>query len=315
MNIQQNYQMLTAWIEKESFCGWDPHDALNSPLLKKLTGKNRKMGQMWVQLIKRCPVNFRPILGIKKDYNPKAMGLFLGSYLHKYQQCHSETGLTQVRFFSDWLQNNVSRDWSGACWGYNFDWPNRNFFAPAGLPTVVNTAFNGLALIEDYQITGNQTSLSLACSTCNFIMHDLNHLNSVKGETCLSYTPLDHRFVHNANVLGAWLLAEVYALTGEVELARMANSCAQFTLNQQLQDGSWPYGVASNDQWVDSFHTGYVLVGLKHTAQLLGIKNAFENIQKGYDYWEKHLFDQDGLPKYYTNALYPIDIHTISQEY
>ena len=34
------------------------------------------------------------------------------------------------------------------CWGYNFDWQSRNFFAPRDTPTIVPTAFAARALIE-----------------------------------------------------------------------------------------------------------------------------------------------------------------------
>src|SRR5437868_2984242 len=71
---------LDHWIEAEGFAGWDPYDALNSPLLRALTFGSRRLGQVWVQLLKRSPLNLRSLLRISKGYNPKGMGLFLASY-------------------------------------------------------------------------------------------------------------------------------------------------------------------------------------------------------------------------------------------
>lgn len=311
--IQISSQRLDAWIEGASFRGWDPFDALNSPLLKKLTGTNRRIGQLWVQLFKRSPINFRPFLGISKAYNPKAMGLFLGTYMRKYQCSRSNGDLMKAQFFAKWLAENQSKDWSGACWGYNFDWPNRAFFAPARTPTVVNTAFIGMALLDHYRLTGNQNSLEIARSACEFIQRDLNRYEGAEGEICLSYTPLDHRFVHNANILSAWLLAEVFALTGENKLAEMALSCVRFSVRQQAANGSWSYGVASNDQWIDNFHTGYVLVGLKRIAGLLDRPEFHPAVEKGYQYWQKSFFLEDGVPKFYPDQVFPVDVHVISQ--
>ena len=311
--FERSLQILDAWIENEAFKGWDPYDGLNSPLLKKLTGTNRKIGQYCVQLMKNSPINFRPFLGVPKGYNPKGMGLFLGTYLRKYQRTHSKTDLQKIQFFSDWLINNRSTGWEKACWGYNFDWPNRDFFAPAGTPTIVNTAFIGLAFLDDYLIRRNKVSLEISVSACEFILNNLNRCPADENETCLSYTPIDTRGVFNANILGAWLLAEVYLLAGNKEMAETSLSCLRFTINRQEEDGSWPYGVASYDQWVDSYHTGYVLVGLNRISRLLGRQEFYPAIEHGYKYWKNNFFLGNSIPKYYPNRIFPFDAHVISQ--
>src|SRR5258708_1095354 len=75
---------LDSWIESQEFKGWDPHDALNSPLIGWLTQRSRYAGIFWLQLLKRSPLNLRRLLRIRKGYNPKGMGLFLASYTRKY---------------------------------------------------------------------------------------------------------------------------------------------------------------------------------------------------------------------------------------
>ena len=37
-----------------------------------------------------------------------------------------------------------------------------------------------------------------------------------------------------------------------------------------------------------------------------------ENIRKGLQFYKTNLFTDDGLPKYFHNQLYPIDIHAIA---
>ena len=315
-------QNLDAWIEQQNFQGWDPFDALNSPLLKRLTLGNRQLGQGWVQLFKRSPLNLRPLLGVPKGYNPKGMGLFLASYLRKYLLNGFSVDRQRVEYLLDWLGSHVSPGYHGACWGYNFDWPNRVFFAPTGTPTVVNTAFIGLALLDMGELSGPKGALDgelparafkLARSSCDLIVEYLNRYVSSEDELCFSYTPLDQRYVHNANVLGALLLARVAAWIGEPELKRIAMAAARYTARRLRPEGYWPYGEGTEDAWVDNFHTGYVLVALREISKVLGTDEFEEVIQRGYAYWKVHFFTEDGAPKYYPTREFPIDVHSAAQ--
>jgi len=312
-SIEKASNLLDIWIEREEFKGWDPHDALNSPLLNGLTGQNRLLGIAWVQLLKRSPVNIRPLLGIKKGYNPKGMGLFLASYLRKYRLTKNPEHLERVRFFANWLNKNTSSGYSGACWGYNFAWPNRSFFAPKGTPTIVNTAFIALAFLDYYRILGDENALITARSACDFILNDLAIIHPQPDEICFSYTPIDERFIHNANLMGAQLLAEVYAVTGESILAERALAAAKYSSRRQLADGAWRYGEESKESWVDNFHTGFVLNSLKKISECLS-DNSFQAVmERGYLFWKDNFFLDDGTPKYYADRIYPIDIHSVAQ--
>lgn len=354
MNLSNPLKKINNWIEDQVYLGWDPFDALNSPLLKLLTFGNRRIGQLWVQALKLSPVNPRPLLGVKKGLNPKGMGLFLQAFSQRFETSHQFEDKVLVEFFSEWLHENMSPGYQGACWGYNFDWPNRHFFAPAGTPTVVNTSFIGLAFLKAYRVAceisgdekpsaeeiraiyqeGNQTTiwcyerlqetieksfhyskngLAVARSACDFILHDLNQEKLDPGLTCFSYTPIDKRYIHNANMLAAWLLSEVSLLTGESELAEKALSAACYTVKYQHSQGSWWYGEAPKEHWIDNFHTGYVLVSLNHVAKNLAVGEFDEPITRGYEYWKSTFFREDGAPKYMPGKTYPIDIHSISQ--
>jgi len=311
---------LNHWIEQEEFKGYDPYDALNSTLLKRLTFGNRRIGQVWVQLMKRSPINVRPLLGGTKGYNPKGMGLFLASYWRLYRHFGQAEDFERVRFFANWLQNNIAHGYHGACWGYNFDWPNRGFFAPAGTPTIVNTVFIGLAFIDLLALPDpagivdwGDMPLEIARSACEFIMRDLWSDRPAPDEQRFSYTPLDQRCVHNANLLGAWLLAEVGVRSKETQLTDTALRAVRYTVRRQRTDGSWRYGEGSNDGWVDNFHTGYVLVALKRIAQLLDTHEFDQAIEQGYAYWTATMFLTDGTPKYYADRVFPIDTHCVAQ--
>jgi hypothetical protein len=324
-SVAEALARLDTWIETHDFQGWDPHDALNSPLLKTLTFGRRRLGQVWVQLLRRSPVNVRPLLRVKIGHNPKGMGLFLASYWRKYQMGGEARHLERARWLAGWLRYNAVPTAHGVGWGYNFDWPNRDFFAPAGTPTIVNTAFVGLALLDVWDGPGSAgvcsapgaaagaiefDTLSLVTRACDFIRHDLRQTPGGPGEVCFSYTPLDGRRVHNANVLGAWLLAETAARTGEAALADLALAAARYTARQQRSDGSWLYGEAAHDNWVDGFHTGYVLLALRGLGRALSTPEFDAAVSHGYAYWKAHCIGPGGAPRFYPDRLYPQDAHS-----
>jgi rhamnogalacturonyl hydrolase YesR len=83
--------------------------------------------------------------------------------------------------------------------------------------------------------------------------------------------------------------------------------------NGQAEDGSWVYGMLPVQGWIDSFHTGYNLDGLIAYQENTGDMAFAENIERGFDFYVKNFFNEDGSPKYYHNRQYPIDIHCPGQ--
>jgi len=64
----------------QSFIGYDPYDALLSPLARlPLLGQSRSFRLALTQVVKRSPLNLRPLLGIRPGLNPKGVALFLSS--------------------------------------------------------------------------------------------------------------------------------------------------------------------------------------------------------------------------------------------
>ena len=318
--ISSAVDRLETWIEGEKFAGWDPFDALNSPILSRLTFANRRVGQIWVQLLKRSPVNLRSLLRVPKGRNPKAAGLFLASYWRKYLMTQDEDHPKRAQLFAQWLGKNVSPGYLGSCWGYNFDWPNRVFFAPQGMPTIVGTATIGLAFMDILKLPAQsadpefeQSALQTARSACEFLLRNLHLTRPSADELCFSYTPLDQTCIHNANLLGGCLLAEVAAATSEPDLAAAAQASARYSANRQRRDGSWVYGEGSQYAWVDGFHTGYVLVALKRIGTALATAEFEQVVEQGYDYWRNVFFTQEGAPRYYSGSTYPIDAHSVAQ--
>ncbi len=313
--FRKSYNRLIHFCEKEAFKGYDPYDGLNSKFFRALPlVKNNRFAKLaWIQFFKRSPVNLRKIVGIDKEYNAKALGLFLSAYCNLYKNDRGMHEIKMIHFFTDKIYEHISPGYSGACWGYNFDWEARAFFQPKNMPTVVASSFIANALLDTYDITQEKRLLTTARSTCDFILKDLNRTYDEQGNFAFSYSPKDKSVVFNATLLGARLLARVYSHTKEPELLEEARKTVIFCCNYQRPDGGWSYGTLPFHQWIDNFHTGYNLECISDFIRYSGEEEYRVYVEKGFDYYINNFFTAEGMPKYYNNSIYPIDIHTPSQ--
>src|SRR6185436_8031752 len=201
---------------------------------------------------------------------------------------------------------------SGACWGYNFDWQSRSFLAPKGTPTVVPTAFAARALCEAAEVFDRDEYLPFARTICDFILNDLNRSDETSEEACFSYSPLDRTRVLNASLLAAEVLGTVGGLLREKSLCDWALRAARYVVRRQLADGSWPYGGDSHQAWSDNFHTAFILTSLSRiiTACEAACDELEPALVRGYEFWKERFFLGNGWPKYYPDRLYPADIHS-----
>ncbi len=215
---------------------------------------------------------------------------------------------------ADLLISLQSEGYSGACWGYNFDWQARRLFLfPKHTPTVVATNFCATALMEAYEITGNKHYLEIALSAADFVVKDL-HRTSYEEGFLFSYSPLKgNDTVFNASLLGARLLSYCYYYTREEKYRALAEQSIKACCSGQREDGAWVYGMLPVQSWVDSFHTGYNLGALVTYRELTDDCSFGSYIEKGFDYYIRHFFEPDDTPKYYDNRTYPIDIHCPGQ--
>ena len=326
-NMLPSLCSLMSYCDFEQYKGWDPYDGLNSRIFQALPFfKNSPLCRLMViQGFKRCPFNLRRLAMVPKDYNAKGIGLFLQGYCNLYKAVVANPGLAsylgtigqieaRINELAELLIPLQSKGYSGACWGYNFDWQARRLFLfPKYTPTVVATNFCATALIDAYEVTKNQKYLDVALSAAEFVMNDL-HRAECNGGFLFSYSPLQgNDTVYNASLLGSKLLAYCYHYTGKQEYFDAARMSVLACCNGQSEDGSWVYGLQPVQSWIDSFHTGYNLDGLIAYEEMTGDKSFHHYIEKGFDFYIKNFFEEDGCPKYYHNQKYPIDIHCPGQ--
>lgn len=322
-NVVSSFLELKTYCEAENFKGWDPYDGMNSKVFQALPLKHWDLARLaWIQGFKRSPINFRKILLVPKQYNAKGIGLFLLGYCNLYELSlkgetmfgTSESLLEKIHELANLLDRLKNPDYSGACWGYNFDWQARRLFLfPANTPTVVATTFCAEALFKAFEVTKDERYKSLALSSADFVMNDLNRTSHNSG-FLFSYSPLNgNNTVYNASLLGAKLLSICYKYSGNFEYRNTAQKTIKAVCEGQRMDGSWVYGLLPVQNWIDSFHTGYNLDAISMYQNCTGDKQFESNIEKGFIYYINNFFMPDGTPKYYNNKIYPIDIHCPAQ--
>lgn len=300
---------LRSWLEQERFAGVEPHDALTSPLMERTPlGRSRFLRLASLQGLRRLPVNIRPALGIR----PRINAISLGWGLKAYALLDDPGAPRWIDWSLERLREAQAEGYSGAGWGYYFGWQTRSGMKPANLPIIVSTAFIGSGLLDIFDRYGREDCLAWARSACNFILRDLNRSPGRIG-FCFSYSPKDNEQVFNASMLGAQLLARVGAITGEPELMDAARAAVDFAVDHQSADGSWHYGLAAHWDFIDNFHTGYVLCCLRDYIRDSGDARHQDALEKGWEFYRSNFFAAGAIPKYYHNRLYPIDAHAAAQ--
>ena len=287
--ILRSLDKLQGWLERNHYTGYEPFDGL-ATYLRPLTLGTKLGRQILVQLVKRFPVNVRPILGIKRATSTKGMGFLARGYL-RWEQIESSNGFQKhSEDCLDWLSNHRSRGFSGSCWGNHFDYQTRLFYVPAESPTVVWSSLIGQAFIDAFEKYRKQAYLDEAVSISRFITLDLPRFTDRHG-TCISYVPHVNVQVHNANSLAAGFLARVYWHTNEPELKEIARQALAYTAGHQNPDGSWYYGSAANLRWIDNWHTAYVLDSYLDYRQATDDHRFDQTCEFGLQFYLKNFFE------------------------
>lgn len=310
--LHSSTMQLARWLEEHDYRGYDTFDGLSSPILRPLTFETRFLRTVLLQGVRRFPVNLRPILGIKSEQSSKGMGFLARGFLRLYETTRDAVWRDRAELALNWLMEHRLTSYSGACWGNHFDYQSRGFYLPKGTPTVVWTSLIGHAFLDGFEHLGREEYLNTAVSACEHILKDLDCLQDGKG-VCISYIPTGKTWVHNANTLGASLLARTFAHTRNERYFDLAQKSMSYTAQYQRPDASWYYGEKENLHWVDSFHTAYVLDCFKHYSMSTGDKQFDGAMNRGYEYWKQTFFLEDGTPRYYAQKTLPLDIQCSSQ--
>jgi hypothetical protein len=198
--LSESIGRLSYWLEKNEYRGYDTFDGLNAKYLRPLTGETKLLRTVLQQGVRRFPINVRPILGISKSHSTKGMGYLAKGFIRLHQATGEKAWADKAQFVLQWLIENESKGYSGACWGNHFDYQSRGFYLPKGVPTIVWTSLIGHAFLDAYDHFQHDSYLQVAVSACEHILLDLETF-AEGNSLCISYIPTQNAQVHNSNTV------------------------------------------------------------------------------------------------------------------
>jgi len=290
---------------RQGWIGPDPYEGLNATRFISLPRRTPLGRRLIMQVVKRSPLDLRPWLGITPSRNAATVAWAVSAYARGASFLPADLQRQRLGQVTALLASMRLPDWEDACWSYPFDTQSRVFFYAKTDPNTIATSFAGMALLDAYEAIGDERLLELARSTGRFLSANVPQTVDPPGAR-FGYLVGDESPIHNANTHVCALLARLVA-HGSEEYLPVIREGLTWTLERQRPDGSWPYGEREDLDWVDGFHTGYVLDALRTCADA-GVDDRAEPAwRRGLEYWRANLFGADGLPKYYDNEPYPID--------
>ena len=148
--LYQSIQRLSDWLERNDYSGYDTFDGLNARFARPLTFESKFLRTVLLQGVRRFPLNTRPLLGIQKSRSTKGMGFLARGFMRLHACTGDQIWRDKAEFALQWLIENQSKGYQGACWGNHFDYQSRGFYLPKGVPTLVWTSLIGHAFLDGY---------------------------------------------------------------------------------------------------------------------------------------------------------------------
>ncbi len=308
--VQKSAQEVARWVEEHNYRAYDPGDG-DLSFLRYLTFNSHFLGRLLTASVLRLPFHIRPLIGIGPHTSTKGMGYMGWGYVKMYALTGTESYRRRAEFCFDWLIRNRSTGYQHYCWGNHFSFSTRGGTIPKHMPTIVWSSLIGMAFLEASEVLGNPNYFEVATSIAEWV-RTLPRERTSRG-TCLSYVPFRQSSIHNSNMLGAALLAQVAVHTHDHEALELAREAMIYSCARQNADGAWYYGEAPKYHWIDNFHTGYNLDCLKRYTDSTADRQFESNLRHGFQYFKLHFFDPDGRARYYHDKAGPIDIQCAAQ--
>jgi hypothetical protein len=205
--------------------------------------------------------------------------------------------------FLEQLKKSRAPGFNHFCWGYPFDWVTRNATIPADTPFITTLPYVYEAFEYVYLIDKDAQWFEVMRSIAEHALVDIRDFETSPGVCSCGYGPYDNAGgVINASAYRAFLLTSASIQFSDSRYMKAAEGNISFVLDTQQPDGSWLYAVDGDRDFVDHFHTCFVLKALAKIERLTGRKDCRTAIEKGIKYYLEHLMDENGLPKPFSVA-------------
>lgn len=184
-------------------------------------------------------------------------------------------------------------------WGYPFDWETRTGTIQEGTPLITTVPYVYEAFREVYLIDRDKNWLKIMRSIAEHAFLDYRDFAVSSSASTCAYTPSseDGGGVINASAYRAFHLTRAGIDFSDKRYLRTAERNLNFVIESQNEDGSWYYSTDGARDFVDHFHTCFVLKALAKIECLTRNKSCTDAIERGVRYYVENLFSEDGMPK------------------
>lgn len=294
---------LVGRVWQSGMMGWDPYDISKCRRLSPQLLKS-KAGILLTQLSRLSPFNYRPLLGIAKSHNAKAMALLLRALLVLDRP---EDG-ARIESIKEWLLDNRSRRYAQYVIGYDFDIILGHSHTPAGSPSLIVTLFALEALIAYHARRHDERCGDVVRSFLDLLKVTVPRHES-RSALCFSYTFDKMTEIVNATALVGKFMALATRYVRGCARTEEIYKILNYLQSRQRADGSWPYGPAL--PYTDGFHTAFVLEAIGHMLPVADSADARRMFTRGLDHYRRFMFTPAGEPRSYHPVYGPRDIRRL----
>jgi hypothetical protein len=219
-----------------------------------------------------------------------------------YEATQESAFLDRATHFLKELERTRCPAFSEYCWGYPFDWVTRNGTIKKDTPLITTTPYVYEAFLQIYQLDPRDEWKRILESIVRHAVSDIKDFKTSETASSCSYSPYDRGGVLNAAAYRAFLLTSASKILSNPECWNIAERNLNFVLENQNPDGSWYYATDGVRDFVDHFHTCFVMKSLAKVHSLTGHEGCFAALSKGVKFYLANLFDTDGLPRPFSRA-------------
>ena len=188
-------------------------------------------------------------------------------------------------------------------WGYPFDWVTQKGIIRKGVPLITTTPYVYEAFEAVHEIDRDGRWLEIMHSIADHALCDYREFPVSSDEASSAYFPGDGAGgVVNASAYSAALLTRASLRFDDARYRDRALRHVNFVLRAQKPDGSWPYEAGGTRDFVDHFHTCFVLKALAKIEAATAHEGCRNAIRKGVAFYLAELFDPNGWPKPFFRA-------------
>lgn len=201
--------------------------------------------------------------------------------------------------FLEVLKETRSPGHQDYCWGYPFDWETRSGTFRANSPLITTLPYVYEAFSAVHAIDADPKWREVMRSIAEHGLNAYRDLETGPDAASCGYTTTsdDPCGVVNASAYRAFLLTKASFDFTEPRYQTVAARNLNFVLASQNANGSWYYSTDTVRDFVDHFHTCFVLKALAKIHRLTGCAKTWAAIERGTEYYVKNLFDENGRPK------------------